>query len=36
MTIVGFVAVAFCSLGALILKFYNEKKVMSTIGKKHR
>ena len=36
MTIVGFVAVAFCSLGALILKFYNEKKVMSTIEKKHR
>ena len=36
MTIVGFVAVAFCSLGALILNFYNEKKVMSTIEKKHR
>ena len=36
MTIVGFVAVAFCSLGAIILKFYNEKKVMSTIEKKHR
>ena len=36
MTIVGFVAVAFCTLGAVILKFYNEKKVMSTIEKKHR
>ena len=36
MTIVGFAAVAFCSLGALILNFYNEKKVMSTIEKKHR
>ena len=35
MTIVGFVAVAFCSLGAIILGFYNEKKVMNTIGKKH-
>ena len=36
MTIVGFVAVAFCSLGALILNFYNEKKVMSTIEKNHK
>lgn len=35
MTIVGFVAVAFCSLGALILSFYNEKKVMSVISKKN-
>ncbi|MBQ5399418.1 MAG: MFS transporter [Ruminococcus sp.] len=33
MTIVGFVAVAFCSFGALILSLYNEKKVMSTIEK---
>ena len=30
--IVGFVAVAFCVLGAIILMFYNEKKVMQTIG----
>ena len=35
MTIVGFVAVAFCALGAIILGFYNEKKVMSTIDKNH-
>ena len=35
MTIVGFVAVAFCSLGAIILTAYNEKKVMSTIDKHH-
>ncbi len=35
MTIVGFVAVAFCSLGAILLGFYNEKKVMETIEKKH-
>ena len=34
MTLVGFVAVAFCSLGAVILSFYNEKKIMSTIDKK--
>ena len=36
MTFVGFVAVAFCSAGAFILSFYNEKKVMSAIeeGKK--
>ncbi|MCR5332668.1 MAG: MFS transporter [Bacilli bacterium] len=31
--IVGFVAVAFCILGAVILFFYNEKKVMKTIAK---
>ena len=30
--IVAFVAVAFCALGAVILAFYNEKKVMKTIG----
>lgn len=36
MTIVGFVAVAFCSLGAVILSFYNEKKVMNTIEKNHK
>lgn len=35
MTIVGIVAVVFCALGAVILGFYNEKKVMSTIDKKH-
>ncbi|MBR1533303.1 MAG: MFS transporter [Ruminococcus sp.] len=34
MTIVGFVAVAFCTLGAVFLSFYNEKKVMKTIDKK--
>lgn len=34
MIIVGFVAVAFCVLGAVFLGFYNEKKVMSTIEKK--
>ena len=33
MTIVGVVAVAFCILGAVILLFYNEKKVMKTIAK---
>ncbi len=32
MMVVGFVAVAFCVLGAVILFFYNEKKVMQTIG----
>ena len=32
--IVAFVAVAFCVLGAIILFFYNEKKVMKTIAKK--
>ena len=31
--IVAFVAVAFCLLGAFILFFYNEKKVMKTIAK---
>lgn len=31
--IVGFVAVAFCIAGAVILFFYNEKKVMKTIAK---
>lgn len=36
MIIVGFVAVAFCSLGAILLGFYNEKKVMSTIEKHHK
>ena len=36
MTLVGFVAVAFCSIGALILSFYNEKKIMSTIEKKNK
>ena len=36
MTIVGFVAVAFCTLGAIILSFYNEKKVMSTIDKNQK
>ena len=36
MILVGFVAVAFCSLGAIILGFYNEKKIMSTIDKKHQ
>ena len=34
MTIVAFVAVAFCLLGALILGLYNEKKIMKTIDKK--
>ena len=33
MTIVGAVAVAFCILGAVILMFYNEKKIMKTIAK---
>ena len=36
MILVGFVAVAFCTLGAIILGFYNEKKIMSTIDKKHQ
>ena len=36
MTIVGFVAVAFCSLGAIILGLYNEKKVMTTIEQNHK
>ena len=34
MTVVGFVAVVFCTLGAFILSLYNEKKVMSTINSK--
>lgn len=34
MTIVGFVAVAFCVLGAVILSLYDEKKVMASIEKK--
>ena len=33
MTVVGAVAVAFCVIGAVILMFYNEKKVMKTIAK---
>ena len=33
MTFVGFVAVAFCTAGALILSFYTEKKIMSAIEK---
>ncbi len=33
MTIVGIVAVVFCVFGAVILLFYNEKKVMKTIAK---
>ena len=32
--IVAFVAAAFCILGAVILLFYREKKVMNTIAKK--
>ena len=36
MTFVGFVAVAFCSLGAILLGFYNEKKVMDTIEENHK
>ena len=36
MTIVGWVAVAFCTLGAIILSFYNEKKIMATIEKKNK
>ncbi len=34
LTIVAFVAVAFCLLGAVILGLYNEKKVMKTITEK--
>ena len=34
LTIVAFVAVAFCVLGAVILSAYNEKKVMKTIERK--
>ena len=33
MTVVGAVAVAFCIIGAVILLFYNEKKIMKTITK---
>jgi GPH family glycoside/pentoside/hexuronide:cation symporter len=36
MILVGFVAVAFCVLGAIILGFYNEKKIMETIEKKNK
>ena len=36
MTIVGAVSVAFCIAGALILMFYNEKKVMKTIAKEEK
>ena len=36
MTIVGVVAVVFCVLGAMILGFYNEKKVMATIDEKNK
>ncbi len=34
MNIVGIVSVAFCVLGAVILMFYNEKKVMKTLSEK--
>ena len=34
MIIVGVVAVVFCVLGAVLLMFYNEKKIMKTIAKK--
>ena len=33
MTIVGIVAVAFCVIGAVVMLFYNEKKVMKKIAK---
>ena len=33
MTVVGIVAVAFCVLGAVIMMFYNEKKIMKSIAK---
>ena len=36
LTIVGAVAVAFCIAGALILMFYNEKKIMKTIAKENK
>lgn len=36
MILVGFVAVVFCSLGAIILGFYNEKRIMSIIDKKDK
>lgn len=35
LTVVAFVAVAFCTLGAVILSAYNEKKVMATIESKN-
>ena len=34
MVIVAVVAVAFCVAGAVILSFYNEKKIMKSIAKK--
>lgn len=34
LTVVAIVAIAFCVLGAIVLFFYNEKKVMKTIAKK--
>ncbi|MBQ9815366.1 MAG: MFS transporter [Lachnospiraceae bacterium] len=34
--IVAIVAVVFCCLGALLLSFYNEKKVMKTINDAHK
>ncbi|MBQ9414562.1 MAG: MFS transporter [Clostridia bacterium] len=34
LTIVAFVAVAFCTLGAVILSFYNERRIMKTITEK--
>ena len=34
--IVAIVAIAFCVLGAIILSFYNEKKVMKTIADEHK
>ena len=33
MTVVGIVAVAFCVFGAVIMMFYNEKKIMKSIAK---
>ena len=33
MTVVGIVAVAFCIVGAVIMFFYNEKKIMKSIAK---
>ncbi|MBQ7218598.1 MAG: MFS transporter [Ruminococcus sp.] len=36
MILVGFVAVAFCVLGAVLLGFYNEKKIMATIDRKQK
>ena len=34
--IVAIVAVVFCCLGAFLLSFYNEKKVMKTINDAHK